>query len=530
MKHLLFNKLGCIILVFSLIFPSACQKKQVTQIPQTPPTPTAHEKVIVKPEENIKIPTDQENTFDVWFVLSEEKESIVKECGVLVNNDMGLMVANITQEQYDLLKQKNIKVYKKWEWVTIEVKDGKSDFDNQSRFVPDAYKDLLEQESISKFTFTKSRIYRDLNQDGIPEIFFDLHGGIGGENYLIYQITKEGYKEMGSYFYLAMQVLPTKHNDFCDIMTYQHINNKVALLRIMEFNGSEYLTSKWLEGFIQDAIEEKIFQPDFQNVKEEDFDPKWSPNDDDKYRRMLADLEKSMFDVRIEINDGLAEGDDEQEKSTVINSGLQIIRDWLCFILGRATQVQFDSLKKKNIKIFKKWEWEVVKQEKKENVKVEPKKFVKDPYKMNPAGLLRKYKDINQDGIPELFLSNTYSSSSGGHFEVYQITKEGYLDLDLQILRKHQFLSTSHNGFLDFIEYSPYYAECGKILQFEFDGNFYWVVKKISVAYWELVHNKTINPDPDLKQDFHPFIRDENDNIKLIWSPKDDDKYRRMIK
>jgi hypothetical protein len=285
----------CLLLLITLILSNSCRRKSAKQgqdLIIEPPIKVESEKAT--PEKQTEKPVEekpkeeiQNNTFDVWFVLSDEKEAIVKECGVSVTNDMGLMVAKVTQKQFDILKQKNIKVYKKWEWIKIENKDSNNEIDKQSRSIPDAYKDLLDQESKSKFTFTKSRIYRDLNQDGIPEIFFDLFGGTGGENYLIYQITKDGYKEMGSYFYLEMQVLQTKHNGFCDIMTYLHINASVAHFRIYEFDGYKYVATKEMFGFYGESIDEKIFLPDFQNVKEEDFDPKWSPKDDDKYRRMI---------------------------------------------------------------------------------------------------------------------------------------------------------------------------------------------------------------------------------------------------
>lgn len=289
------NKTICFLLFLFLLFSTSCQQKKLGQISavpvdstvQVPPIPRNYEIKVREPKED-----PNKDTFDVRIELDyenqEKEEKILKESGIIFTEHHGIIIGKVTQKQFDLLKQKNIKVYKKWEWVKIEDNDSKSKFDHQSRFVPDAYKDLVDQEVKSGgINFKKSRIYRDLNQDGIPEIFFDLFGGTGGENYLIYQITKDGYREMGSYFYLEMQVLQTKHKGFCDIMTYTHLNAELAHFKIYEFTGSEYIATNEMFALYWDAIDEKIFQPDFQNEKKEKFDPKWSPKDDDKYRRMI---------------------------------------------------------------------------------------------------------------------------------------------------------------------------------------------------------------------------------------------------
>jgi hypothetical protein len=241
-----------------------------------------------------------------------------------------------------------------------------------------------------------------------------------------------------------------------------------------------------------------------------------------------ADLSQKTFDVRVEVD----LEDKKQEEEIIKNSGI-IISDYRSyFLIGRATQEQFDALKKAGIAIYKKWEWKNSVQDDSEQSNIGKKLlFVKNPYldRWNERNgselwfLSRFYQDINTDGIPELFLPY-FGGSSGYKYSIYQITKEGYYDLGIIHFSASKILSTSHNGFSDVIIYRHISADDGRLLIEEFKGFYYEPVKEMLVVYKQAVEEKIFVPDKSIEWEDHP------DSDKLQWSPKDDDKYRRMIK
>jgi hypothetical protein len=151
-----------------------------------------------------------------------------------------------------------------------------------------------------------------------------------------------------------------------------------------------------------------------------------------------------------------------------------------------------------------------------------------DPYQeLREKGLSVKgrfYKDLNQDGVPELFLSYD-SGSAGSEYVMYRITKKGYDFLGYISFLYFQLLSTKHNGYFDIQTFVRSYTEedgvyVGGLYKDTYDGNKYRNISRIDYVYNE---NKVDSV----------FIPDQIDvtlMLSSLWSPKDDDKYRRMIK
>jgi len=151
-----------------------------------------------------------------------------------------------------------------------------------------------------------------------------------------------------------------------------------------------------------------------------------------------------------------------------------------------------------------------------------------DPYQeLREKGLSGKgrfYKDLNQDGVPELFLSYNTGSSSA-YYAMYRITKGGYDFIGYVHFLFFQLLQTKHNGYFDIQVFSRSYTEgdgiyVGGLYKYSYDGIGYSRISRIDYIYNE---NKTDHV-------FKPDQIDETLMLSNLWSPKDDDKYRRMIK
>lgn len=248
-------------------------------------------------------------------------------------------------------------------------------------------------------------------------------------------------------------------------------------------------------------------------------------------QKKQIDLNQETFDIRVE-----DEFENEKEEGEIIKkSGIVFTYDSPSFKVGKATQEQFDYLKKQEIRIFKKWEWEEINEVKKTNNFSDL--FVEDPYKEKWMDyipqLLRTYYDLNEDCIPELFLCNDFISSSGGHYDVFQITKKGYQDLKIEIPKRgFQVLKTKHNKFSDIQDYNKWSPEYGCLMFKQYNNFQYQTTKIMTVIYQEAIKEKIYTPDQELPFEQHPvvFKEESKKHYKLLWTPKDDDKYRKMIK
>lgn len=525
-------------LIFLLIFPNSCQKKQVVQIPppltSTSPTPKETEEKspgIVK-----KVDKSKEDLTKTYFDIrienidyeNQKQLSIIRNSGIidLTPDWRGLKIARATQEQIDFLKKEKMKVYGKYEWVIIDQKET-DQFSNSFniKFSNNPYQDLW-----GKIPFNLTRFYQDLNQDNVPEIFFPTSDGSGGQNYMVYQITKESYKFLGEISYMSKQLLNSKQNGFYDIVIFWSSGYEMGDLTFMQFDGKQYVNIKYMEVIPSEAIKDDIFKPeDWIEWEEHPEGDKllWSPKDDDKYRKLIS---SDTFEVRIDLDyDNL-----DQEEATVKNSGIQLSIDWMDFKIGKATQEQFDALKKAGIAIYRRWEWSPTGGEEEESSSEKQKMLVvKDPYKdfwklkenknNYQWSLSRIYKDINQDGVPELFFPR-YGGSGGTTYSLYQITKEGYLDLGSISYSICQTLPSKHNGFNDLKLYWHMSADDGYLTIEEFNGSSYEAVKEIHILSADLKNYNILKPDQGGTWEDHPK------GDKLIWTPKDDEKYRRLIK
>jgi hypothetical protein len=449
-----------------------------------------------------------------------------------------LKVGKATQEQIDFLKKNDIKVYPIWEWVPIEKQKNEITNEYKAEFVPDAYQDIINLLNVenrinhTRVGWSKDRIYQDLNGDSIPELFIQTTCGSGSCGYIIYRITKDGYLRMGGISYQLIEILPTKHKGFFDMVKYGRLDSDIGYLSILEFNGSFYESTKGMWVVLEDAINNKIIEPEDETLEE--YDPKWSSKDDDKYQKNQNTLMQKTFEVRIEAHSNLASSQEDDEKfiKFIKNYGITLSVTWGNIKFGKATQEQFDALKKAGIAICRKWEWIPVKatEEAKNTIN-----FTKNPYLdyWNLQGkpmsyrwlLARFYQDVNLDGIPEVIFPRYYGSQ-GSIYSIFQITKEGYLELGTVHYELKQILPTKHNGQSDLMLYwilskNP---ETGNLSIVEFDGTQYRTVKEMYIYLQDAIKEKIFTPEEEKKIESHPY------GDKLLWSPKDDDKYRRMIK
>jgi hypothetical protein len=292
------NKVGCIWLVVLLLLSSSCRGRKVIHIPATPTTPAPKE-FKEQPAGIVKnMDKSKEDPSKIYFDIrienidyeNQKQLSIIRSSGIndLTPDWRGLKIARATQEQFDYLKKQNMKAYRKYEWVIIDQKKSEQ-FSNgfDIKFSNNPYQDLW-----GKIPFDLTRFYQDLNQDNIPEIFFPTSGGSGGQNYMVYQITKESYKFLGEISYMSKQLLNSKHNGFYDIVTFWRSGDEIGYLTFRQFDGKQYVAAKYMEVIPSEALKDKVFDPeDYKTIAWESHPEGdkllWSPKDDDKYRRMI---------------------------------------------------------------------------------------------------------------------------------------------------------------------------------------------------------------------------------------------------
>jgi hypothetical protein len=419
-----------------------------------------------------------------------------------------------------------------YDWVETERKVEVSKYPiNQSNHVVDPYKENWDTE---KNRYASGRFYRDLNRDGIPELFLQYEKAEEANSFAVYQINETDYSYLCNLRFYSLEILTTMHNGYSDLLLFHKTGilrggDKEGNLGLYTFVGNQYIEEKIRKYVIQEeAMSQKLFTPDFEINKElATITGKGNRDDDEKYRTKLL---KDMFEVRIEIN----YKNEAQEEATVKYSGIKLSVDWSGLKIGRATQEQFDTLKKAGIAIYRRWEWvPVTKDLTEQSEQKQETVFVKDPYldywkiKENKNNfqwsLSRFYKDLNQDGVPELFFPR-FGGSGGTTFSIYQIIKEGYLSLGSISYMRCQTLSTKHNGFNDLMLYWHMSADDGDFTIEEFNGTSYEAVKEMHVISEDTKNEKIFKPDKVGTWENHP------DGDKLLWSSKDDDKYRRMIK
>lgn len=160
--------------------------------------------------------------------------------------------------------------------------------------------------------------------------------------------------------------------------------------------------------------------------------------------------------------------------------------------------------------------------------------IVSDPYKEvwnskenYKIYLSRFYKDINDDTIPELFIK--WFEGTGASYVVYRILKTNYLYLGSISFSSFQLLDNSHFGFKDIDAFLPTEIkengnQKGSLEIYEFNGLYYSSKKKMDIDLKSSIKEKIFTPDKTYTLIKHPI------GNTLLWSPKDDDKYRKMIK
>lgn len=277
---------------------------------------------------------------------------------------------------------------------------------------------------------------------------------------------------------------------------------------------------------VQEKQEEKSIPPESKPDTEEG----QSTGIVKKVDKSKEDPTKTYFDIRIENIDY-----ENQEQFIIIqNSGIiDLTPDWRGLKIGRASQDQVDYLKKQKMRVFRKYEWIIYDKKESDQVSNDNKiLFTDNPYSdywidyqldKKPFILTRFYEDINQDNIPEIFFP-TGGGSGGIHYRVYQITQDGYFYLGGISYMSKQILNTKHNGFNDIVTFWDTGEEMGYLSLLQFDGKKYIDTKEMEIIPSEAIKDKVFIPDKRIEWETHP------QGDKLLWSPKDDDKYRRMIK
>jgi hypothetical protein len=431
----------------------------------------------------------------------------------------------------------SVEQVQKSEWHNSSYDSTEPDFRIvKSKIVNNPYKEIWDySDEYKKYL---GRFYKDIDGDYIPELFIhwdDIHND---SSYLIYKISSDQYHYLGSITFWSWEILQTKHSGYKDILIFSskgkaENNEELGYITLLEFNGKSYVPQKSMDITLQQSVDQNLYHP--LTLLEVDLHPNgnkllWSPKDDDNYRKMLVTLTQITFDVRFE----LGYGDISKEKALIQESGVVITLDWDDFILGKATQEQYDFLKQKQVPIYRKWEWIPVEKEKDKKPTRYFNKFVANAYqdidqlleaynKENDCRVWylkgRSYRDFNLDSVPELLISTT-GGTGGLSYVIYQITKEGYQRLGGIAFKSIQLLPTNHNGFCDLMTYWHWSYSKGELAVYEYNGKEYVKVKKMTVSYKDMIEEKIFTPEEGSKQ--------EEYDIKL--SPKDDDKYRSMIK
>jgi hypothetical protein len=205
---------------------------------------------------------------------------------LITENQVEKPIKNQTTEDID--KKNKSKTWVKSDFVMAE-----PDFlINKSTIMSDPYKEFGVSINANSQPML-DRFYQDLDDDGFPEMLLEWNTGTGGGNYSIFKIRKDGYLYLGSIFVWSYSTLQTKHYGFHDLMMFSRLwdldDDTWGTLQIYEFNGIKYEAVKMMDISFKDAIKEGIFTPDKRSneATPEEKETKWSPKDDDKYRRMI---------------------------------------------------------------------------------------------------------------------------------------------------------------------------------------------------------------------------------------------------
>jgi len=166
-----------------------------------------------------------------------------------------------------------------------------------SKIVADPYKEVWNaelNENIGAYRPYMSRFYMDANGDTIPELFLSWYGGTGGRQYLMYQITQNGYLYLGNISIYSIEILSAKHQGFHDILVFWRLGRAASgetygALSMYEFDGEYYLEKKSMEITEEKASRLDLFHPDQENREEHPSNDtlRWSPKDDDQYRKII---------------------------------------------------------------------------------------------------------------------------------------------------------------------------------------------------------------------------------------------------
>jgi hypothetical protein len=146
--------------------------------------------------------------------------------------------------------------------------------------------------------FQMSRFYLDITNDNIPELFLCDSRGTGGGSYSVYQVTKPGYKFLVHLGTGSVHVQPDIHNGFNDIICIWREGDNEYSFVLMENNGEEYVVKKsFLYKSYQQANDEGLFLKSIHSTEKETYHYlenendlyvlHWSPQDDDKYRKLI---------------------------------------------------------------------------------------------------------------------------------------------------------------------------------------------------------------------------------------------------
>jgi hypothetical protein len=187
-------------------------------------------------------------------------------------------------------------------WVIIDSQEKHEFPTNKSLITKDPYKDIWETETspgIYRYRPFLARFYKDLDKDGIPELFISWSGGSGGNNYVIYKITKGDYYYLGNIFIYNLQILTTYHYGMQDLIAFWRLGayedgSLDGALTLYQFDGTKYKEIKYKNTSLNYAMKNNIFKPDDINIEKhpntDNSNPdklQWSPKDDDKYRNLI---------------------------------------------------------------------------------------------------------------------------------------------------------------------------------------------------------------------------------------------------
>lgn len=302
----------CLSLVIVLLFGSSCRHKKPDVFIKTveiPITQNIEEDITIPPKDKERsIPIEKSdmssedeekppfmprpNTFEVR--IEDINGSIpykqIQDSGIdiaLLWSDFAL--AWVTQEEFDHLKSQGLEIYPIWEWKKSEKDPFEQNQSKTKEIIDDPYTPVWKREGEAVYGLY-GRSYLDLNSDGIPELLIPIHAGTGGAHYRTYQILQKGYLYLGITSYNQIQILDSKTNGFNDIISKFNCGAEFSYLHLMKFNGYYYEALKimpvvdeylWKSGIFKSVPDNYEGHPSHEKLL-------WSPQDDDKYRKMLV--------------------------------------------------------------------------------------------------------------------------------------------------------------------------------------------------------------------------------------------------